>query len=344
MNNLMKKYEENNLKIKELNKKIKLLNSNSIEVKLTFGIIFAIIPWLVLVFLDPTLVKFIPLNLIQPLTIIVPTLIGFVGEHLFQKKFKFKENLTKFSKSKTEKERDKEVIFYEIEREKLINYNKILSKINANSSLMDSLPNNYKNKEDLNLNINRLNNILKENKKKIDILSCKNVLKINFIRIRDKLQNIIDQIGFTFIGGFFFMFLYYLPILSINNFSHNLNIELSIFEVLSPFLFGSLIVGSYFYKIRRDEKSVFRFFNSKLGKYALSDKINDNYKEDFKLELENIISESCIAKLELDKLTKDKEETKVIETPTYQEDNKEIIREEKVKVKVKKLGSRYDIH
>ena len=278
MNNIIKKYEENNLKIKELDKKIKLLNSNSVEVKLTLGMIFAIIPWLVLVFLDPTLVKFIPLNLIQPLTIIIPTLIGFIGEQIFQKKFKFKERLASFSNSKTEKERDKEVITYEIEREKLINYNKVLNKSNVNSYLIDSLTTNYKDKNELELNINRLNNLLKENQNKIDILSCKEVLKNNFFRIRDKLQNLIDQVGITIMGGFLFMVLYYLPILTITNFS-NTNIELSMFETLSPFLFGSLVTGSYVYKKRLDSKKLFKFFNSKLGKDALNDKIDSKNKE-----------------------------------------------------------------
>ena len=197
MNNLTKKYEENNLKIKELTKKINLLEANSLDVKLVTIMIFAIIPWLILVFLNPTLVKFIPVNLIQPLTIV---------------------------------------------------------------------------------------------------------------------------------GGFLFMVIYHLPLLSINNFS-NITIKLSTLELLSPLLLGSLIVSSYTYRKILDEKVIFKYFNKKLGKDALSDKINSKDKEDFNLELEKVIGISSLVKIELEKL---------------KNDTKEIINEEKAKVK--KLGTRYDLH
>ena len=350
MNNIKNEYEENKLKIKALNEKIDVLNLNSIEVKLVTGMCLAIIPWLVLVFLSPKLITILPPNLVQLLTIAAPTLIGFIGQNSFQKKFQTKEKLKKFSKAKSEKERDKEVIAYEIEREKLINYNKILNNSNTNLAFKNNLVSSLAldSKDKLESNIDDLNKALEDNKKKLDIISCKNVLKNNFFRIRDKFQNVVDKIGFTFVGGFAFMVLYYLPILAINNFS-NIHLELSAFQALSPFLIGSLGIGAYFHKRRNDEKAVFNFFNNKLGKDALSDKINDTEKEDFSLDLDKIISDSSFIRTELEALKEVVNETSKEETEgkheiktDYDENTKEIVKEEKSKVK--KLGTKHDLY
>ena len=53
----------------------------------------------------------IPSNLVYPIAIGLPTLIGITGERIISNKFKLKEKLKSFSKSKSDKEKISSAIY-----------------------------------------------------------------------------------------------------------------------------------------------------------------------------------------------------------------------------------------
>ena len=67
---------------------------------------FSMLAWIATTFLGSKIVNFsiTPLNLVQPLFLGIPVLIGITGEKLFLRKLKSYEKLRKFSKAKTQKE------------------------------------------------------------------------------------------------------------------------------------------------------------------------------------------------------------------------------------------------
>lgn len=90
---LEEEYKENCSKIDELDEKIKIINSNDFETNVICVLGFSLIPWTVSIALLPTIIKsgIIPLNIVQPLSVGVPALIGITVEKIFAKKAKCRE-------------------------------------------------------------------------------------------------------------------------------------------------------------------------------------------------------------------------------------------------------------
>lgn len=314
---LEKEYNENCLKIDDLNEKIRVLNANDFETNVSCAFGFSLIPLFVFTFLIPPVIKFgiIPLNIVPPLFVGVPALIGITGEKLLSKKYKCREKLKEFSKSKTQKERIEETIKYEIKKEKLNSINKVLKKncddLAANKNLISSLSTSYnitekdvdkRNKEEIENNINNLNNIMQKKQQDIDVATTKCVLKEKFWKVRDKFNRFSDILRYGVIGGFFCMTLYDMPIIyaSIAQLQ-NIQFQISLIGVYAPAIIGGLAGGVYGVKKRNNHTAVFKTINSELGDNAISESRRD-YEEDKQLniELENIINYTCEIKLKLE--------------------------------------------
>lgn len=137
---LKKEYNDNCKKINELSYKIRLLKINKFESKLYRIYAFSILPWLLSIVFSSFAAKhnIIPLNLISPLSIGTPLLIGAVTEKILTKKSKSNELLKKFSSSKLQSKLIEEITKFEIEREKLVTLNKICEKLYSKFDLNDN--------------------------------------------------------------------------------------------------------------------------------------------------------------------------------------------------------------
>ena len=316
---LKKEYNENCTKISELSEKIRIIEKNDFETKSTIALLFSMLSWLAITFLLPTIIKtgIIPINLISPLSVVVPAFIGITGETLLTKKSNAKKEIKALSKSKSQKEIIAELTRYEIEREKLTSSNKVLEKaydnLESKQNSFDLLSNEYnivekesdsKSVEELNLNIEKITEILDQKKRKIDIITTKSVLQEKFWRIRDRVQKVIDIITIFMLGGSGFMMVYDMPIIAINNLGNNIQLQTSILGILAPFGIGGLVCGGYSLKRIKNRIYAFRNVNKELGQEALSEEIKrktyNNDIERFDIELENLINDACMIKLQLE--------------------------------------------
>lgn len=186
-----KEYNENRVKMDNLKKSI-TIKMNSFKTKfLFFCACFIITGGLsILLFNGVANPSIIPSNLVYPIAIGLPTLIGITGERIISNKFKIKEKLKSFSKSKSDKEKIEESTRYELEIKKLEISNKILKetckelekqKLN-NLTIMENQTLNTNNKIKntyLNYQIDDDQNI-KENK---NVLVKRKVLKNNNLNL-----------------------------------------------------------------------------------------------------------------------------------------------------------------
>ncbi len=311
---LEEEYNENCSKIDELDDKIRVISANNFETKVNYALAFSMIPWVVSIFFMPAMVKsgIIPLNMVQPLSVGVPALVGIIGEELLAKKLKWRERLRKFSKAKTQKEKLAEFTKYEIEKEKLISANKILKKnyddLSANENLISSLLTNYnitekdvdeRTKEEISDSIENINNVLHKKQQKVDTATTKSVLKEKFWKVRDKFNRFSDVLVFVMMGGMMSMVLYDMPAIYLNQLE-NIQIQASFLEVFAPVIIGGLVCGGYCVKRINKHISVFKTINNQLGDNAISE--FRDYEKDKQLDkdLENIIKDISAVKLKLE--------------------------------------------
>lgn len=311
---LEEEYNENCSKIDDLNEKIRALNANDFETKANCVMGFSILPWIASILVMPGIIKsgIIPLNLVQPLFVGIPALIGITAEELFTRKSNCRERLRKFSNSKTQKEKIEESTKYEIEKEKLRSANKILKKIYddllANENLINSHSISYnitekdvdeRTKEEIDDSIKNINNILQKKQQEVDVATTKNVLKEKFWKVRDKFNRFSDILTFGMIGGMMFM-LYNMPIMMYLNQLENIQFQTSFLGALAPAIIGGIVCGCYGIKRRNNFTSAFKTINNELGDNAISE-FNDYEKEkQIDKNLENIIRDTCAIKLQLE--------------------------------------------
>lgn len=317
---LGREYYKYDMKIEELDKKIRIMKKNNIDSKFMIACGFSIAAWFFYdVFFSAIViggVVSIPVNLFAHLSIAIPILAGLTCERLLAKMFKVKEKLKAFSKAKSQSEEIEELTRYEIESEKLINSKKVLKRaydyLNAKQNLCNSLSNQYNitvEKEDnrsitdIELSIEKLNEILDQEKKKLDVVTEKVVLEDKFWRIRSKTQRAIEFFGLVVIGAVGFGLGYESPINHINLYASNIEVPLTMLGLFGSAGLGGLIFGGYSLKRTSDNIHAFKNINKELGQEALSDTIDDlklDDSEQFDVELEETINNAYAVKLQLE--------------------------------------------
>ena len=311
---LEKEYNENCTKIGELSKKIKIIELNDFEIKAIYIMTFSMLAWIATTFLGSKIVNFsiTPLNLVQPLFLGIPVLIGITGEKLFLRKLKSYEKLRKFSKAKTQKEKIEESTRYEIKREKLRNWNKILKQnyddLSANENLLSSLSRDYniteknidkRTKDEIETNIANISELLQKKQQDIDITTTKCVLINKFFKVRDKWSKIIDVSTIGMLGACFCMIFYNIPIITINE-VQNIHIQASFLSILAPAIVVGIACSGYCIKRNKDYTTVFHNINKELGNNAISEIIDYEEDEQINNDLENILKVTCAVNLKLE--------------------------------------------
>lgn len=306
-----KEYDENSLKIEELTEKIKIIQANDFETKVTGVVGFSLITWIIELLLLPFIIKtgIISLNLLRPLFFVIPIAIGVAAEKLYIKNTKCLEKLRKFSKSKTQKENIEESTKLEIERKKLKFLNIVLKKEYTDLSTMENNVNtlleNYditkknvvnKTNEEIITRVDNLNDLLIQKQQEADVITTKCVLKDRFenIRTNNKAAWIFDMLGSCATIGMMCTLLYHAPAFYLSQLQPN------IISALAPFVVGGVVCGTSLSKIKKDNIDIFKKFNKKLANQAISDFDNFDENKQIDKDLVNIIREICVIKLQLE--------------------------------------------
>lgn len=275
---LEKEKLENDEKILKYDERSRMTKVNKFEYKICETIGLTIITYIGLLFFTKSL------GIIE-LTSIFSS-VGLIGSSLsistairifMSKKYKTKERFKSFSNAKTEAEKLEEEIFYEIELKKATNRNRVIDEaINLLSSeheMISSLSNKYdlvyKNRlkplEEVNLEIDRLSNFIKEQDDKLNLFTTKQILNDKFWRFRSNFQKFLD----CFVVSLFSLMLISL-FLAFPLFNNTNTLFISLKSIFIPIL---TLVNVYMLKRFGDYKKVFNKFNFQLGDNALSDKL-----------------------------------------------------------------------
>lgn len=264
------------------------------------------LPWLLSIVFSSFAAKhnIIPLNLISPLSIGTPLLIGAVTEKILTKKSKSNELLKKFSSSKLQSKLIEEITKFEIEREKLVTLNKICEKLYSKFDLNDNkfkFIMNEKEYENSNINIiksniNMINKQLIDKKNELNIIITKKFFEKRFGNLKRKSIKNTNIITTSLFGGTIFMMIYNAPIILNNSMGNIIYLKSTILSMLAQIGFGALICGIYSIKRNQIYTRASKIFSKQLkNKKSIE---NDKFEElkylDF--ELNKLIDDICTLK------------------------------------------------
>jgi len=308
---LEKEYDEIQEKIKKLSNKIQILKYSSIKNKLERILSFSIVPFfmtfmvLALTNLNNTSLSF-SLNEVSLIATLMSTsslTIGLIANNLLEKKYKVKERLKSFSNSKTNKEKIKETIEYEIEKEQLINRNKVIKEtintLQNEKDMIESLSNKYNigDSKYAKLSLNDLKESIKELEKIISI----RLYKIDLTTEKKEINIFQEKISNTSIV-FYSMLTFALSLVLLN-----IPYMMFAFGTFPPFTLSILptIICTVVYttiacKLKSDNKKVYLELKKDLEKnYENINLNNDNNSLNY--EIEKGINTISTYKAELEK-------------------------------------------
>ncbi len=311
---------ENIRKIECLEDKINIIKENTFNQKFVTGIPFGLIS-LIIIIINISILDFnlVPIELIQPLSICIPTLMGFIGQQIVYRKKQCKQKLRKVSNAKSNKDLLSEITKYEIEKEKLINKNKILNKVCTDLE-SDKYPfniyyekysiaekENCQTQEDL---FQKINNILIEDEEKLDKLSIKKFLQKKFRNARFRLS-ISDYLFSYGMIGFALPFMIY-NLVGLELILNDLQLHTSFLEIISPGIIGFVVATTYGLNNRKNSISTFNSFNEKLGEDKLSLIETEDEEKKLGFELYKIMQNISKTKLYLESIKIKQEKEKMI--------------------------------
>lgn len=330
--------DKNKQKIKELIYKIDALKFNSLSTKLKNILLLGIVPYFILLLVQFLTFKFtsIPVAIPTLVTIILPPIIGLVTNNLLSKNDK--KILKEFSTAKTSQEKLEEQTKYEIEKQKLLNYNlgleKTLTRIEKEAKSLKNIPNKYhttkkletRSEEEIEINTNELNSKLENKNNELNIYTIKCYLKQHFGYLKNKLSkrnNILVKASYGIGGVMAYLFM---PLMLHSIFSSGSGFVLSLVSILAGIGISSITSAIYEMKKQKNQLNVFEKLNNDLGEYRIKNE-KEPTKETSK-DLEKILTDLSIIKegLEKEKLNlenkKSKEENKKEkEAYSYQHSN-----------------------
>ena len=276
---LLEEKEKNNKQIEKNEKRMKIASANSLENKLlsisglsAIGYLFFFFTFSEITKGGLTIFNDIIQALSFPIIIIGSSLcFGTLMNHCISKGLKIKEKYKSFSNAKTEAEKLKEKIQYQIELEKANNRNKtieetltIVESYQTMASRYDlNTKTNHQSKEETEKKAQELSNIIKEEYNKLDILTTQKNLHNNFWRIRSKFEKITNIITTSMIAGLFNMIFMSLPLVAVKDaIVYGPSLLTFIASTLVPLGVGCAVSSGYIIKRNKDQKKVFRKLNS----------------------------------------------------------------------------------
>lgn len=311
---LKEEYNKNCTEIDNLSYKIKILNLNNFEQKFATSFALSIIPWVAITFLLTSIAQIgiLPIELVQPLSIGIPALIGACGTKLLYNKQNINKKIRKFSNAKSQKEKIEEEIRYELAKEKIKSHNKVIKLIHnnllENENIISFISESYsvspkeednRSKEEISINYQNTKQLLNEQNAKLDEATTKEFLSKKFWRYRNKFQRYTEPLMFGSLGSVLCMILYNYPLILISR-SPNVQIHSSVLNTLMPAIIGGC--GCIVFGINRKNKqmSIFKNINSELGNEALPETIGFDSENNYEKAKKKIINDTCSIKLKLE--------------------------------------------
>lgn len=296
-NSIKEKQDNNSNLIYELSSKIYFLKESSLDNKLSNIIAFSAIPFIVISGLLPVYMSAnIPTFIYFLIITIIPITFGTITNNYLNKKNGLCDKLKSFSNAKNEEEKIEEATRYIIEREKLKNENEVLKQTN------DKLYIDIKN---VDTDIDKLNESIKEKQKNLDILSTKVTLTKEFgdIRHKNKVNDFSTKTLVCLIGMYICLAVYNMPIYIANkvrNFNIKKSISTMLLEIIAPSIIGGIISIKYYNKKRKNRINAFKKINNELEDEKLDEVITYNNYNDYREKINKSINELSDLKLQLE--------------------------------------------
>lgn len=311
MSKIKEKLNNNLKQMSIIDNKLKIIKANSFESKLMHISFFTIISFVIILLNLVNIMKlgFINVNLLQPLMVTVPVVLGLISESVFMKKTKWKQRLRSFSKSKKYDEILEEETRLQIDKERLFYQNKVLKK--CNNIAKNNLPD--------------IDKMLQDKTRSINNLAASSILINKFWIIRDKKcakeKMVINILVGLVIAATLSIIGYLIPTVIISIYTNNL-ISLNYLPLISSTFIAGFVSAIYTHIKRKKQKKVFNNINKEYLDNALSLECSDNEEETFKNNLANTIDSLSITKKSFN--TK-KEENIINNDISFEFDDSEII-------------------
>lgn len=328
--------EENELKIKELDKTRKAYIYNSLETKTAIRLAGMIFPSFIVLIgllfgLGPLLASIIPAKIIPYLIMGISTAISFINEKYMDKKSIYTEKYKELTENKNKVKIKEDETLNEIEYQKACNRRNIFIEtmkiIKSNKKMHNLLSEKYNieiknsNNNETQNNINRIKKELEEAYKELDKTTTRNFLTKKYWSIREKYQMKINPLVNGCIGGMLAMLLIFGLSAGIREFMAFKTVLGSLTYTLAPFLVGTLVTGiASKNEYKKNEKAFYNIVNS-IGDQELKNKIDIKEEEIFNTKESELIDK--ISKLE----------NELLEQIRIKEIEKEIISNENSKTK-----------
>lgn len=307
---LEKEYNDNKEKNHKLEIKNEIINDTFIESRALKTIAFGFIPLVACSFLSIPLVNMgISQTLVMALSYGVPLITSVSLEHLYDKKVS-KKRIQRVTSAKSLEEKINEQVKFEIEKEKLENYNKVIKKEYETCKKENEFINKYSDMYDFKIKNNDEIDIEKcfiDAKEKLDEISKKKVLINKFSFVRDKRTSKMDILLYFMLPSFMLFLMSAMPQVIMSQ-AGNIQIENALFYLcfFGPFVVGPLIVLKPFLERKELFKKLFNKYNSELGENKIKDSINNDKEcideiKDYKQQLESAIEAVSVLKFKYDK-------------------------------------------
>lgn len=218
--------------------------------------------------------------------------IGSAARIALEKKFRIKERLNAFSKAHTRNEKLEEEIYYQIEKEKANNRNKVINvtveSLN-NEQMMVNDPNNEYDLNNKNLNskkeieseLDDLSNQISKKYNELDVLTAQKVLFDRFYKINKRSSKITQTLIVAVLGALFTLIAVSFPTLIIMN-KALVNSVSSLFIASLSLPVLSIVASSvYMAKKNKDYANVFEKLNCMLGNNTLKKSFTNCYENPY---------------------------------------------------------------
>ncbi len=310
---IKEEYDDNCIKIDELETKMYLLKRSGFEMKFANASVLSTILWIATISFWPSILKsgLVPLELTRPLFTLVPILLGTTISTIIDKKQKINKRLKEFSSARTKKEKIEEEARYKIEQEKLRSYNEVLKNnydyLETNEKLISSLSDKYnitskenddRDKKEVEENVEKYKKLLKERTNDMDIATTRHSLYKLFWNVISKLDRFFDATTYGGLGILFCMLIYNAPMYCANS-MENIQFQTSLFGILAPAIVVGFACTYYGFKRNYDRLSVFRNINDELKENAISES-KDFDDKDLEQEKNKIINDTCVIRRKLE--------------------------------------------
>ncbi len=284
--------------------------------------------------------------------------IGSVARIALEKKFRIKERLNAFSKAHTRSEKLEEEIYYQVEKEKANNRNKVINVtvecLNNEQMAMDDSNNKYdlnnknlNNKKEIESELDDLSNQMNKKYNELDVLTAQKVLFDKFYKINKRSSKITQTLIVAVLGALFTLIAVSFPTLIIINKALVTSTSSLVIASLSLPVLSVIASSVYMAKKNKDYANVFEKLNCMLGNNTLkksfancyenpyneliNQKINDISSDEVQIQENKRLLDKCIFNNKDEVISKKTQKSYAMNEHEYK--NEEIVDKSDIKAK-----------